>query len=336
MAESPLPPVVQLGKDSLKGQTTTIAAGVLSLTEIATLRGIDLGCPFLADNGVELLAQQEFWRELVSHGKRVAKPRDLAFRFFSERGSHPLAHQETDSAWRDLADQLNETVIRRVLQHDLHLGRKWDVLLLEQVFRLACRYIGETPGVELFARETRRALGAEVSPKKILTYLHFLGDTLLLRLIEPLEIPLKKSPGNAKICLSDHGLRASWLQEVVPIDPEALSRDPHLHLLAGRIAESVVGATLSTISNLDLSHLPARDDQLEIDFILTIGTKRIPLEVKYQRRLDPLRDTEALRTFLEKSVNNAPFGLLVSQTDNDEVFDPRIVTVPLSSLMLLR
>jgi predicted AAA+ superfamily ATPase len=330
---------IELGRDSLAGRITTIEAGVLSLTEIAAFRGIGLESPFFADNGLAPLTQQEFWRELVAHGRRLAEPRDLAFQFFSERGGYPLAHQQADADWSNLADQLNETVIRRVIQHDLRLGargRKRDALLLEQVFRLACRYVGQTPGVELFARETRRALGADVTPQKILNYLRFLGDTLLLRLIAPLEIRLKRSGGNAKICLADHGLRASWLQEVVPIDPEALSRDPHLHLLAGRIAESVVGATLSTISNLDLSHLPAREDQPEIDFILTIGTKRIPLEVKYQRRLDPLRDTEALRTFLEKSVNNAPFGILVSLTDNDEVVDPRIVTLPLSSLMLLR
>lgn len=330
---------IELGRDSLAGRITTIEAGVLSLTEIAAFRGIDLGNPFLADNGLAPLTRQEFWRELVAHGRSLAEPRDLAFQFFSERGGYPLAHQQTDADWSNLADQLNETVIRRVIQHDLRLGargRKRDALLLEEVFRLACRYVGQAPGVELFARETRRALGTDVTPQRILNYLRFLGDTLLLRLVAPLEIRLKKSGGNSKICLSDHGLRASWLQEVVPIDPEALIRDPHLHLLAGRIAESVTGAALSTISNLDLSHLPARQDQPEIDFVLTIGTKRIPLEVKYQRRLDPLRDTESLRTFLEKSVNNAPFGILVSLTDNDEVVDPRIVTVPLSSLMLLR
>jgi hypothetical protein len=70
--------------------------------------------------------------------------------------------------------------------------------------------------------------------------------------------------------------------------------------------------------------------------VLTIGTRRIPLEVKYQRKLDPLADTEGLRTFLEKTANNAPFGVLVTQTDSETVVDPRIVTLPLSTLMLLR
>jgi predicted AAA+ superfamily ATPase len=110
----------------------------------------------------------------------------------------------------------------------------------------------------------------------------------------------------------------------------------HLTTLAGHIAESVVGALLATIPGLDLAHLPARGDDPEIDFVLTVGTKRIPLEVKYQRKIDPLRDTEALRTFVEKAVNNAPFGLLVMQTDEVALPDPRLVAVPLSTLMLLR
>jgi predicted AAA+ superfamily ATPase len=330
---------IELGRDSLAGRITTIEAGVLSLTEIAAFRGIDLGAPFLEDNGLEPLTRREFWEELVQHGKRRAEPRDLAFRFFSERGGYPLAHQRVDVDWSHLADQLNETVIRRVIQHDLRIGdrgRKRDEILLEEVFRLACRYVGQSPGPELLAREAGRALDADIGPQKALRYLRFLGDTLLLRLIDPLEIRLKKSRGSAKICLSDHGLRASWLQEVVPIDPRALLAEPHLHILAGRIAESVAGASLSTISHLDLSHLPARSDQPEIDFVLTLGTKRIPLEIKYQKRIDPLRDTEGLRTFLEKSVNNAPFGILVTLTDTEEVVDPRIVTLPLSTLMLLR
>lgn len=330
---------IELGRDSLAGRITTIEAGVLSLTEIASFRGLDLGEPFLEDNGLEPFTRREFWEELRLHGQKVADARDQAFRWFSERGGYPLVHQRAEVDWSYLADQLNETVIRRVIQHDLRLGdrgRKRDAPLLEEVFRLACRYVGQAPGTELLAREAQRALNANIGPQRILHYLRFLGETLLLRLIEPLELRLKKKRGNAKICLSDHGLRASWLQEMIPIDPEALSREPHLHVLAGRIAESVTGASLATISHLDLAPLPARGDQPEVDFVLTIGTKRIPLEVKYHKRLDPLRDTENLRTFIERSIYNAPFGLLVCQTDTDAIVDPRIVTLPLSTLMLLR
>jgi predicted AAA+ superfamily ATPase len=73
-----------------------------------------------------------------------------------------------------------------------------------------------------------------------------------------------------------------------------------------------------------------------VDFVLTIGEKRIPVEVKYQRVIDPLRDTLGLRVFLEKAANNAPFGLLVTRDDETTVADPRIVCLPLKSLLMVR
>lgn len=318
---------IEQGRDSLAGRIHTIEAGVLSLTEIAAFRGSGPLGPFLPDNGIEVLLDPEFWRDLEAHGRSSSAMRDEAFRHFSARGGYPLVHQQADTDWGLLAGQLNETVIRRVIQHDLRVGergRKRDAPLLEEIFRLACRYVGQSPGPLAFAREVQRSLAANVGQQRVRNYLRFLGDTLLLRLVEPLEIRLKRRRGHAKICLADHGLRASWLQEAVPLDPEQLSRDVHLTTLAGHIAESVCGATLLSLPQVELSHLPERDGEPEVDFVLTIGTRRIPVEVKYQRRVDPLAATEGLRTFLEKKPNNAPFGLLVTQADGVSVPDPRI------------
>lgn len=330
---------IEQGRDSLAGRITTIESGVLSLTEIAAFHGVSLGGPFLADNGVGALAEVEFWRGLAAHGGAVAAERDAVFREFSARGGYPMVHKLRNVEWPALADQLNETVIRRVIQHDLRVGergRKRDAPLLEEIFQLACRYVGQSPNIATLTREAQRTLQANVGGQRALHYLRFLGDTLLLRLVNPLEIRLKRKRGNLKICLADHGLRAAWLQEIVPLDAAGLDANPHLADLAGHIAESVAGAVLSTINSLDLAWLPERGGDPEIDFVLTVGTRRIPLEVKYQRRIDPLRDTEGLRTFIEKAVNNAPFGLLVTRDGQHSVDDPRIVTLPLSTLMLLR
>jgi hypothetical protein len=330
---------IEQGRDSLAGRIHTIEAGVLSLTEVSAFRGIDLGPPFLADNGLDPLTTLEFWTELREHGRDHATTRDEAFGWLSTLGGYPLVHEKRDVSWSALADQLNENVIKRVIQHDLRLGergRKRDASLLEEVFRLTCRYVGQTPSPATLAREAQRALEANVGTERIRQYMRFLIDTLLIRLVEPLEIRLKKRRAAPKICLADHALRASWLRESVPIDPAGLEQNPHLTTLAGRVAESVAGAALSTIAGLGLAHLPERGDQPEVDFVITVGTKRVPVEVKYQRRIDPLADTEGLRTFLENRANNAPFGLLVSLTDTDAVTDPRIVTLPLSTLLLLR
>lgn len=330
---------IEMGRDSLAGRISTLEAGTLSLTEIGSLRHIALGTPFLKDNGLEPLLRSDFWRDLALHGQNINGTRDEVFGWFAQRGGYPLVHQRADVEWADLADQLNETVIKRVIQHDLRIGergRKRNASLLEEVFRLACRYAGQCPSAQSLALEANAAFGAGVGDERIQHYLRFLGDTLLLRLIPPLEIRLKKKRGASKICLADHGLRASWLQEMVPLTPSELQQAPVLSTLAGHIAESVVGATLSTVNGLDISHSPERSNEPEVDFVLTVGVQRIPIEVKYQRNIDPVRDTSGVRAFMDKTVNRASFAILVTQSDTNLVFDPRIIALPLSSLMLMR
>jgi len=208
--------------------------------------------------------------------------------------------------------------------------------LLEEVFRLCCRYAGQTPGQGLFVPEIQQALAGNIGWNRILNYLRFLDGTLLVRLIQPLELRLKRRKSPPKICLCDHALRASWLQEVVPLDPQGLSASPHLTLLAGHLAESVLGYFLASIPHLDLAHFPARGAEPEVDFVLTVGTRRIPIEVKYRKHIDPHDDTLGLRAFLEKTVYNAPLGLLVTLEDDVTVPDPRIIPISLSSLLWLR
>ena len=167
-------------------------------------------------------------------------------------------------------------------------------------------------------------------------HLNLLADTLLVRLVPPLEARRRKNRGGAKLCLADHALRACWLREQIPLAPAELAERPELTTQAGHLAESVFGAAASTVSGLDVSHQPARGADPEVDFVLTVGVRRVPVEIKYRRRIDPHRDTIGLRSFLEKTANDAAFGVLVTQDSAGIVDDPRIVSLPLSTFLLLR
>lgn len=330
---------IEAGRDSLAGRITTLELGTLLLREISGLRfGSEIG-PYLPQNGLERLLDADFWHELNTHSQTHEQIRDQAFEAFSARGGYPMAQANPGVPWPEVADQLNETVIRRVIQHDLRLGergRRRDPQLLEEVFRLACRYAGQAPGQETLVAEVKQVLRANIGWQRILSYLRFLDGALLVKLIRPLELRLKRSKGQPKICVLDIGLRAAWLEEAVPLDPEVLSKAPHLTDLAGHLAESVVGAFLSGIPHLDLAHFPKRPTEPEVDFVMTIGEKRIPIEVKYRRRVDPHRDTLGLRSFLEKTHYNAPFGVLVCMEENVQIPDPRIIPLSLRSLLLMR
>jgi predicted AAA+ superfamily ATPase len=330
---------IEQGRDSLAGRISTLEMGTLLLREVAALRGIGSLSPVLPFNGLRPLMDRDVWEHLRSLGSQNHALRDAAFAAFSERGGYPMAQARADAPWEDVAAQLNETVIRRVIRHDLRLGergRKRDEALLEEVFRLACRYAGQAPGQAILIHELHAALAANVGPQRVLAYLRFLNDTLLIRLINPLELRLKRRGGWPKIALCDHSLRASWLQEVIPLTPDGLRQSPHLADLAGRLAESVLGYFLGSMRGLELAWFPERGAEPEVDLVLTIGEQRIPIEVKYQQHVDGQRDTLGLRAFIEKSVYNAPFGVLVTLSDEVRVLDPRIVTLPLSSLLLMR
>lgn len=331
---------IEEGRDSLAGRITTMDLGPLLLREIAELRYGERIQPVWAENGADVLTRREFWLEAIERGRREQGLRRKAFAAFSERGAYPIAHGKSAAPWPEVATHLNETVIRRAIQHDLRLGergRKRDEKLLEEVFRLCCRYAGQTPGQSVFVPEINQALGGGINWNRILNYMRFLDRTLLIRLIPPMESRLaKKGARIAKVCLCDHALRASWLEEVIPLDVDGLSAAPHLCDLAGHIAESVLGYFLGSIPNLDVAHVPARKAEPEVDFVLTVGTHRIPVEVKYRKRVDAHEDTRGLRAFLEKVVYNAPLGLLVTLADDVSVPDPRIVAISLSSFLWLR
>ena len=329
---------IEAGRDSLAGRIHTIELGPLLLREILLFRGMGDLPSYHPPNGLGMLKEKAFWIGLRDFGLRHQLLRDQAFALFSERGGYPIAHKAADEPWERVADQLVETVVKRAIQHDLRSGdrgRKRDEQLLEEVFRLTCRYVGQTPKQNMYLDEIKRALNTDVGWQRILHYLKFLDGALLIRLIDPLELRLKKKKSSAKLILSDHSLRAAWLQENIPLDREGLARNPHLSDLAGRIAESVTGQFFRSIVNLDVSYFPETATEPEVDFVLTVGEQRIPVEVKYRRRIDH-SDTRGLRAFIEKSHYNAPFGILVTQLDEPGSDDPRIVSLSLSSLLLMR
>lgn len=324
------------GRDSLAGRIQMIEMGPMRLVEIAALRGLGELPAFQPANGYEAWRAVDFWRGLAAHGEAHRDLRDAAFEIFAERGGYPLAHRE-GIEWQEIAGQLVETVVNRVIEHDLRIGdrgRRRDPMLLREVFKLACRYTGQAPSVRKLADDVQLAYGGNAGAQRIANYLDFLHQWLLVLLVDPLEIQLRRTRAPRKICLTDHALRAATLRERVslarPVD------DARVAELAGRIAEGIVGAYLGSMPDLGLAWRPERSGRPEIDYVATVGDQYIPIEVKYRRRVDAVRDVAALRSFVEELGERAPFGLLVTRSTGAVVEDPRIVVVPLPSLLLLR
>jgi predicted AAA+ superfamily ATPase len=327
---------IELGRDSLAGRIQTLEVGPFRLSEIASVRGFGTLSPFAQPNGTAQWANRQFWLDLAAYGVTHSKLLDQTFAAFSARGGYPLA-QRADVEWPEVARLLNETVVKRVIQHDLRVGergRRRDPQLLEEVFRMAARYCGQAPNLTELARQARESMEANAGVNRIRAYVQFLDSSLLIRAIEPHEMRLKQRRGAPKFCLSDHVLRAAWLDEIVPLDSEGLKNAPEQSVLAGRIAESAVGYFFASLG-LSVHYLPARAQTQEVDFVLTAGDHRIPIEVKYQARIDPIADTKGLVQFVSKSVNRASVGVLITREPVIGPLPENIVAVPLKSLLLV-
>lgn len=151
---------IEAGRDSLAGRVTTLELGTALLREIAGLRfGTEVE-PALTPNGLDRLLDPAFWRGLNERTRRDRELVEESFRAYSERGGYPIAHARAGVPWPDVADQLNENVVRRAIRHDLRIGdrgRRRDPDLLEEVFRLACRYAGQAPRPAIFLHELTSA-----------------------------------------------------------------------------------------------------------------------------------------------------------------------------------
>lgn len=327
---------IELGRDSLAGRIQTLEVGPFRLSEIAGVRKLGELPPFESGNGFGSWARPSYWAELDAHGRKHKKVLNTTFKAFSARGGYPLA-QHAEAEWPEIALQLNETVVRRVIQHDLRVGergRRRDPKLLEEMFRMAARCCGQTPRLTELAQQARDAMETNVGVQRVRTYIDFLANSLLIRTIEPQEMRLKKRRGPPKFCLSDHALRAAWLDEVVPLDPEGLDGEPELATMAGRIAESCVGYYFASLG-IPVAYLPERGKEPEVDFVITGGDHRIPVEVKYQRHISE-KDCAGLVNFMAKKANRSSVGVIVTRDFGDYRLPAGIVAIPFKTLLIAR
>ncbi len=322
------------GQDSLAGRLSMIELGPLRLSEIAGVRR--LGELYQPAGGAELgnWTSPEFWLELCSNAKKRPAVLRKAFDHFSEVGGYPICHNNAKATRSELAASIVETVVERTIQHDQPIASRhaWDRRLLNETFRLVCLHAGQSIKTESIREEINRVLQADYSSAKVADAIQFLVDAMLVHRIEPLEALKKRRANGSKLCLCDHFVREAWLQECVPLSPRRLAEATEaVSALAGHLIESVVGYYLNGIPGLDVSWLPARprSNEPEVDYILTIGLKRIPIEIKYTRGRLRNEHFAGLESFCRQEKYNAPFGLVITQEKTGRVRDS-VIAVPAS------
>jgi predicted AAA+ superfamily ATPase len=327
------------GQDNLAGRMDTIELGPLRLWEVAGIRGVRGLEPYAADAPLEEWKKRDFWLGLVAHGKKHAKLRDEAFAHFSRLGGYPLCHNTTETDEDRVRQQVVAGVINKTIESDPEHKRRaapLDAAFVREVFRMVCRWAGQTPTPRRFADELHQLLQTPIANARIAEAIEFLADSLLIHPVPPLELLAKRQGHPPKLCICDHFVRNGVLQETLPLDPESLRNcDEAVSTQVGHLMESVLGYFLKGIPGIELSWFPERATEPEVDLVLTIGTGRIPLEVKYRRGAPDKSALVGIESFCAKPAYAAPFGILVTQTIDGPIGD-NAIAVPASTFLLLR
>lgn len=327
------------GQDSLAGRLSVIELGPLRLSEIAGIR--QLGAFPQVDGGEDLSnwTDQEFWLRVADHARKHPAVIQKAFARFSELGGYPICHHRPEAKRSELARQIVDVVVQRTIEHDKAVDprhrRTWDKPLLRETFRQICRYIGQSITPDRICQEINKVLQSQFKSTQVDNAIQFLVDAMLVHRIEPLEVALKKRANGAKLCLCDHFVREAWLQERVPMTRQVLAGSTQtVSTLAGHVMESVIGYYLKGIAGLDVAWLPAREheQQPEIDYVLTIGLKRVPIEVKYVRGKLSKRHFAPLERFCSNPKYNAAFGLLITQETSGRLTDS-VIALPAAAFL---
>ncbi len=329
------------GQDSLAGRISMIHLGPLRLREIAAIRFEENLPPAIAKpNGLETWTTPEFWRGLLTHSKQHESLLRRSFEAFANYGGYPICHKLDKDVPVDrfrMRDQIQAMVIDRTIRHDLKVGPSGahrNSEIVEAIIRQVCRYAGQAVPPKTLLKELQQLGRDSISEKAVRDSISFLVDSLLIAEIPPFEGIGKKAGHPSKLCLCDHFVREAWLQEQVPLTAKEFEKAPESVITqAGHLAESIVGAYFTSVPGLEVSWLPETTDESEIDFVLTVGLKRIPVEVKYRRQLKT-SDSSAIRHFVAQPKYNAPFGIVITREDAGE--RDNVFYIPLPALLALR
>jgi hypothetical protein len=151
-----------------------------------------------------------------------------------------------------------------------------------------------------------------------------------------MEALAKRQSHSPKLRLCDHFVREAWLQEKLPVSlSELAAAREEICTAAGHLIESDIGCYLKGIPGLNVSWFPNRGEEPEVDGVLTIGLKRIPIEIKYRRGAVKPEHLRGLQSFCGQAKYNAPFGLLITQDTSGAIAD-NIIALPAYALLSVR
>jgi len=219
--------------------------------------------------------------------KGYEKKAKLLFEIYLRRGGFPNLFEIKDEVlWPKV---IKEDIIEKVIYRDLAALRH---IKKPEILEKLLLYCAAANGQILNVQNISRSLG--LSREYVARYLLYLKQSYLLFTVKKFAPSLEKIiRSNEKVYLFDSGLANALLSK------REISKDYLGHLIEGLVASRLFGQEYYYWKNY-----------YEVDYVLKSKNKIIPLEVKYQRKIDK-EDLKGLFDFLEKF--NLERGIVISE-----------------------
>ncbi|HEX9664524.1 MAG TPA: ATP-binding protein [Patescibacteria group bacterium] len=235
---------------------------------------------------------------------------------YAQKGGFPQLWTMVTAAERSAF--IDQQFVERVTLEDLRLVKE---IRRPEIFHQFLRYAFARTGQEYNLEELASLI--HTTRVTLTEALPLLLQTELIRKVERFTgKPVRLRSTHAKLYAADLVLMQGITKIITSLEGEE----------RGRVAETLAHNVIRLFPGVsDVSYYREPSGKREVDFIVRVGSRMMPIEIAYQNQLDN-KHRIAIRTFLEAHGKPNSFGILV--TKEDWKIDQPILEMPLSLFLL--
>lgn len=214
---------------------------------------------------------------------------------------------------------IDQQYVERVTLEDLRLVKE---IRRPEIFHQFLRYVFARTGDEINLEKLAALI--QTTRVTLTEALPLLLQTELIRKVERFTgKPVRLRSTHAKLYAADLVLMQGITKIITSLEGEE----------RGRIAETLAHNVIRLFPGVsDISYYREPSGKQEVDFVVRVGSRVVPIEVFYKNKTDN-HHRDSIRTFLETHGKQNSFGVLV--TREDWKIEQPLLEMPLSVFLLM-
>ncbi|MFH1198199.1 MAG: AAA family ATPase, partial [bacterium] len=236
---------------------------------------------------------------------------------YAQKGGFPQLWTMETAVERSIF--IDQQFVERVTLEDLRLVKE---IRRPEIFHQFLRYAFARTGQEYNLEELASLI--HTTRVTLTEALPLLLQTELIRKVERFTgKPVRLRSTHAKLYAADPILMQGITKIITSLEGEE----------CGRIAETIAHNVIRLFPGIsDVSYYREPSGKQEVDFVVRVGSRMIPIEIAYKNQMDS-QHRNSVRSFLEAHGKQSNFGILVTK-ENWKIEQP-IIEMPLSFFLLM-